>query len=47
MTWTIGLSVILHGISASPLARWYGTRIARANDEIPELATPDSKVLTA
>jgi sodium/hydrogen antiporter len=43
MTWTIGLSVILHGISASPLARWYGDRIQRADDEIPELARSDSQ----
>jgi NhaP-type Na+/H+ or K+/H+ antiporter len=39
MTWTIGLSVILHGISASPLARWYGGRIERAGGEIPERTT--------
>jgi NhaP-type Na+/H+ or K+/H+ antiporter len=47
MTWTIGLSVVLHGISASPLARWYGGRLAKANDDIPERATLDSKVLIA
>jgi hypothetical protein len=36
MTWTIGLSVFLHGVSASPLARWYGARISAAGDKIPE-----------
>jgi NhaP-type Na+/H+ or K+/H+ antiporter len=24
--WTIGLSVLLHGITASPVGRWYGSR---------------------
>jgi NhaP-type Na+/H+ or K+/H+ antiporter len=36
-TWTILLSVILHGISASPLAARYGASIAKAGD-IPEKA---------
>ncbi|HYI16371.1 MAG TPA: cation:proton antiporter [Thermomicrobiales bacterium] len=44
MTWTIGLSVILHGISAGPLARWYGARIEKASDEIPERATATTGV---
>ena len=37
VTWTILLSVILHGISASPLAARYGASIAKAGD-IPEKA---------
>ena len=36
-TWTILLSVILHGISASPLATRYGASIAAAGD-LPEKA---------
>lgn len=36
-TWTILLSVVLHGISASPLAARYGTSIAKAG-KIPEKA---------
>ena len=36
-TWTILFSVVLHGISASPLAALYGTSIAKAG-EIPEKA---------
>jgi len=37
VTWTILLSVVLHGISASPLAARYGASIAKAGD-IPEKA---------
>ena len=37
VTWTILLSVVLHGISASPLAARYGASIAKAG-EIPEKA---------
>ena len=37
VTWTILLSVLLHGISASPLAARYGASIATAG-EIPEKA---------
>jgi sodium/hydrogen antiporter len=37
VTWTILLSVVLHGISASPLAARYGASIATAGD-IPEKA---------
>jgi NhaP-type Na+/H+ or K+/H+ antiporter len=37
ITWTILLSVALHGISAAPLAARYGARIAKAGD-IPEKA---------
>ena len=37
VTWTILLSVLLHGISASPLAARYGASIAKAGD-IPEKA---------
>ncbi len=37
VTWTILLSVVLHGISASPLAARYGVSIAAAGD-LPEQA---------
>src|SRR5215203_627290 len=37
VTWTILLSVVLHGISASPLAARYGASIARAG-KVPETA---------
>jgi sodium/hydrogen antiporter len=37
VTWTILLSVVLHGISASPLAARYGASIARAG-MVPETA---------
>jgi len=36
-TWTILLSVLLHGVTASPLAARYGAAIAKAGD-VPELA---------
>jgi NhaP-type Na+/H+ or K+/H+ antiporter len=35
VTWTILLSVVLHGISASPLAARYGASIAKAG-KIPD-----------
>jgi NhaP-type Na+/H+ or K+/H+ antiporter len=34
--WTVLLSVVLHGISAVPLARRYGERIAATSGDIPE-----------
>jgi NhaP-type Na+/H+ or K+/H+ antiporter len=37
-TWTILLSVIAHGLSAEPLARLYGRRLAAAHRDHPELA---------
>jgi sodium/hydrogen antiporter len=37
VTWTILLSVVLHGISAQPLAARYGASIAKAG-KIPEKA---------
>jgi sodium/hydrogen antiporter len=36
-TWTILLSVVLHGVSASPLAARYGASMAKAGD-VPEMA---------
>jgi sodium/hydrogen antiporter len=39
-TWTILLSVLLHGVSASPLAKRYGAMISRAGD-VPENAPAD------
>jgi NhaP-type Na+/H+ or K+/H+ antiporter len=35
--WTIFLSVLLHGFSALPLARWYSKRLKTASPDIPEL----------
>ncbi len=35
--WTILLSVILHGLSAGPVAAWYGSIAARFKPESPEL----------
>jgi NhaP-type Na+/H+ or K+/H+ antiporter len=37
-TWTILLSVVLHGITATPLAARYGAAIERLCRDIPELA---------
>jgi NhaP-type Na+/H+ or K+/H+ antiporter len=36
-TWTILLSVVLHGISAVPLAKWYERRLETADAAAPEL----------
>jgi NhaP-type Na+/H+ or K+/H+ antiporter len=36
--WTILLSVLLHGISALPLANWYARRLETAQTGAPELA---------
>jgi len=35
--WTILLSVVLHGVTAVPLANWYGRRLERADAAAPEL----------
>jgi hypothetical protein len=35
--WTILLSVVLHGISAVPLANWYARRLETAEPAAPEL----------
>jgi NhaP-type Na+/H+ or K+/H+ antiporter len=35
--WTILLSVVLHGISAVPLANWYARRLETADSAAPEL----------
>ena len=35
--WTILLSVVLHGISAVPLANWYARRLETADPASPEL----------
>ncbi len=44
-TWTIVLSVIAHGVTASPLARRYGASIARAAATAPELVdVPEPRV---
>jgi len=40
--WTILLSVLLHGFSALPLARWYAQRLKTADPAMPELVdVPD------
>ena len=36
VSWTVLLSVILHGFSARPLARWYGRYVERLPDDSPE-----------
>src|SRR6185312_2356559 len=39
-TWTIVLSVILHGLTAQPLSAWYARRLSaasRQHDELREL----------
>jgi len=35
--WTVFLSVMLHGVSALPLANWYASRLSTAAPDIPEL----------
>lgn len=42
MAWTIFLSVVFHGLTATPLGTWYGRRLALATPEIAELRTPPS-----
>jgi NhaP-type Na+/H+ or K+/H+ antiporter len=37
-TWTILLSVVLHGLSATPLSAWYARRLAAAKEPLVELA---------
>jgi len=37
-TWTILLSVVLHGFSATPLSAWYARRLAAAKEPPVELA---------
>ena len=37
-TWTILLSVVAHGVTAGPLAVWYGARMRKLGD-VPEMAT--------
>jgi NhaP-type Na+/H+ or K+/H+ antiporter len=38
VAWTVLLSVVLHGLSAGPLAAWYGRRTTALADDAPELA---------
>ena len=45
VTFTILFSVVLHGLTAGPLAASYGRRIDAAGDDIPELAAaPEPRV---
>ena len=37
-TWTILLSVLLHGLTAQPLAAWYARRLGAAGPGAPALA---------
>jgi NhaP-type Na+/H+ or K+/H+ antiporter len=37
LAWTVLLSVVLHGISAVPLANWYARRLESADPAAPEL----------
>jgi NhaP-type Na+/H+ or K+/H+ antiporter len=39
--WTVLLSVVLHGLTAVPLARRYGARIAATAGDIPEREVSD------
>jgi NhaP-type Na+/H+ or K+/H+ antiporter len=43
-TWTILLSVVLHGITASPLAAWYGRSMAKSGRAEERLATGEPRV---
>ena len=43
-TWTILLSVLLHGVSASPLAAWYGASIAKAGNVPENAAAAESRI---
>jgi NhaP-type Na+/H+ or K+/H+ antiporter len=36
IAWTVLLSVLLHGLSAGPIAGWYGRRLATAPEGLPE-----------
>ncbi len=36
VSWTVLLSVVLHGLSARPLAKWYGKYVKRLPDDSPE-----------
>jgi hypothetical protein len=36
VAWTVGLSVIAHGFSASPLAAWYGRYVKDLPEDAPE-----------
>ena len=36
VSWTVLLSVVFHGFSARPLARWYGGYVKRLADDSPE-----------
>jgi NhaP-type Na+/H+ or K+/H+ antiporter len=48
MTWTILLSVILHGTTAGPLGAWYGRRLAPLTRTIPEfLHDQEPETITA
>ncbi len=47
VTWTILLSVLAHGLSAQPLARWYARRLKSAPATAPEFVdVPDVQVRT-
>jgi NhaP-type Na+/H+ or K+/H+ antiporter len=37
VAWTVLLSVVLHGLTARPLANWYGSRTATLGADAPEL----------
>ena len=44
-TWTIVLSVVLHGLTAAPLSRAYGGWISRRQGSVPELVeAPEPRV---
>lgn len=41
--WAVILSVLLHAVTAVPLASWYAGRIARAGPPLPELDAPPAE----
>ena len=41
VAWTVLLSVVLHGLTAGPLAAWYGRRMASLAPDAPEFDGPD------
>lgn len=42
--WTVLLSVILHGVSAGPVAAWYSSRAAKFAPGSPELEPPSGEI---
>jgi len=45
VTYTVLFSVVLHGLTAGPLAASYGRRIEAAGDDIPEKAAAPEPIV--